>query len=284
SQGSDAPLSFAWPEESREEDCEVLTLLLPRETSGLVPDAAEPLQLDPTGGAAALLADFVAQLAKQLVEIPEERAGQLAVAAHAMVKACASTTAAIATPTQPALKSGSTRLVEKARLVVHRNMASPEFGPGQLARLLAVSRSKLYRLLEAQGGAAHFINQERLAEAFCILAATDEAVSVHAIATQVGFKDHSTFSRAFRRAFGCSPTVARERAQGGDPLLPQRAAPENPAMGNSRSGNPQRGVAVAFATQTAPAPRGAGRPASFENGMNGADLGFSADPASGECC
>jgi AraC-like DNA-binding protein len=115
----------------------------------------------------------------------------------------------------------SPALIERARLGVRRNMASVEFGPAELANLLAMSRSKLYRLLLPEGGVAHFINRERLLQARRELVA-DETVSIHAIAARVGFKDHSTFSRAFRRAFGTTPTQARAsssiRLQGGEAL------------------------------------------------------------------
>ena len=75
-----------------------------------------------------------------------------------------------------------------------------------------MSRSKLYRLFENNGGVAHFINRERLREAHRRLNSDRETLSIHAIGNEVGFVDHSTFSRAFRREFGCSPTEARERA------------------------------------------------------------------------
>lgn len=91
-------------------------------------------------------------------------------------------------------------------------MAAPDFGPERLARLLAMSRSKLYRLFESTGGVAHFINRERLREAHRRLCSHRDAPSIHIIGNEVGFVDHSTFSRAFRREFGHSPSEARERS------------------------------------------------------------------------
>jgi AraC-like DNA-binding protein len=129
-------------------------------------------------------------------------------------------------------------LIERARLVVRRNMGSPDFGPPQLARLLAMSRSKLYRLLDGDGGVAHFINRERLARARHDLASAGETLSVHAIANQVGFRDHSTFSRAFRREFGCSPTQARERALAALPVAAAPASASRDGAARRRSRGP----------------------------------------------
>jgi AraC-like DNA-binding protein len=75
-----------------------------------------------------------------------------------------------------------------------------------------VSRSKLYRLFEKHGGIAHFINCERLKEAHRRLSDPLETPSIHVVGNDVGFPDHSTFSRAFRREYGYSPSEARERA------------------------------------------------------------------------
>ncbi|MGO4388635.1 helix-turn-helix transcriptional regulator [Microvirga sp. 2YAF29] len=91
-------------------------------------------------------------------------------------------------------------------------MASPDFDSEQLCRLLAVSRSKLYRILECSGGVARFINRERLRDAHRRLGDPVKIQSIHSIAQDVGFEDHSTFSRAFRREFGYSPSEAREKA------------------------------------------------------------------------
>ncbi|HEY5795832.1 MAG TPA: helix-turn-helix transcriptional regulator [Bosea sp. (in: a-proteobacteria)] len=203
--------ALAWPHHHAGQDCEVLTLFLPIDAfEGKAPEAAPRVRrIDTAAGSGALLAHFMRQLATQLDHIPDDRAGLLAVAARALVAACTAPAGVHVASCTPCSASGA---VERTRLVVQRHMASPDFGPPQLARLLAMSRSKLYRLLDGDGGVAHFINRERLAQAWRELTAPGEAVSVHAIANQVGFRDHSTFSRAFRREYDCSPTEARERA------------------------------------------------------------------------
>lgn len=221
-----AMAALEWPQHHAGQACEVLTLFLPSDAfEGKEPGAAlHARRIDTAAGTGALLAHFMRQLAGQLGHVPDERAGLLAVATRALVAACALPVGAYVAPCAPCIASG---VVERTRLVVQRHMASPEFGPPQLARLLAMSRSKLYRLLDGDGGVAHFINRERLAQAWRDLTAPGEAVSVHAIANQVGFRDHSTFSRAFRREYGCSPTEARERALLAQPDAGREALPEN---------------------------------------------------------
>lgn len=201
----------AWPAQHSGQDCEVLTLFLPQDAfERNEPDTAlRARSIDTTAGTGALLAHFMRHLAEHLAQIPDDRANLLAAATRALVVACTARTTPQAAPMAAPVTSG---LVERTRLVVQRHMASPDFGPPQLARLLAMSRSKLYRLLDGDGGVAHFINRERLMRAWRDLTEPGEAASVHAIANEVGFRDHSTFSRAFRREYGCSPTEARERA------------------------------------------------------------------------
>ncbi|PTM39613.1 helix-turn-helix transcriptional regulator [Bosea sp. 124] len=277
--------ALAWPPAPPGQDGEILTLFLP--TTGREdrePDETALMrQLDIAAGPGALLADFMRQLARQLARIPDDQASLLAAATRALVTACCTvaTTRRLA-PVPPPVACG---MVERMRLVVQRNMGSPDFGPPQLARLLAMSRSKLYRLLDRDGGVAHFINRERLAQAWRDLANPGEAVSVHAIASQVGFRDHSTFSRAFRREFGCSPTEARERAllavpQSLAPTLPHPAAQGNaaitaldPARALPLQKRAVLGLSALRAQSVAPLP-GAEREAAPENGMNSPDLGF----------
>lgn len=201
--------SLALPFEGQAQDAEVLTLFLPRDLCRQHPgdlEAVHDCTVPP--GLAGLLAGYMDGLARQLPHIDGEQAEPLAAATRSLVLACL-------VPNlermQAACAPISALVMDRARHVVRQNMASPDFGPEQLARLLAVSRSKLYRLFESTGGVACFINRERLREAHRRLTSPRDVHSIHVICTEVGFQDHSTFSRAFRREFGYSPTEARER-------------------------------------------------------------------------
>lgn len=201
--------SLALPFEGQASDSEVLTLLLPRdfcrdETGDF--ERAHDLDIRPELGS--VLAGFMDHLARQLPHISADHGEGLAVATRALVAACIAPRTDRVEAAQMPLAS---LLIDRARLVIRQNMASPEFGPEALARLMAMSRSKLYRLFEHNGGVAHFINRERLREAHRQLAGLRNAMSIHLIGNEVGFPDHSTFSRAFRREFGYSPREVREQ-------------------------------------------------------------------------
>lgn len=101
--------------------------------------------------------------------------------------------------------------VHRARSVVWQNLTSPDFGPQQLCRMLAMSRSKLYRHFATTGGVAAFIQRERLNAALLLLSDPSEARSIKDVAEALGFSDHSTFSRAFRREFGFVPSQVKNR-------------------------------------------------------------------------
>jgi AraC-like DNA-binding protein len=200
--------SLALPFEGQAQDSEVITLYLPRGRS-----PAEELRFDGAHDVAVsqdlapLLRGYLDGLVRHLPHVAPEDAASLEMPTRALVTACIAPPLAGIEAARPVL---GTVLIDRARSVVRQNMASPDFGPDGLARLMAMSRSKLYRLFEQSGGVAHFINRERLREAHRRLSAPAGTLSIHAISNEVGFVDHSTFSRAFRREFGYSPTEARE--------------------------------------------------------------------------
>ena len=90
-----------------------------------------------------------------------------------------------------------------------------------LCRELGMSRSSVYRLLESEGGVARYIQRHRLAECFAQLSDPSNTKPVVEIADESGMPDPSSFSRAFRREFGLSPTDVREAARAG--LAPSAA-------------------------------------------------------------
>jgi AraC-like DNA-binding protein len=94
-----------------------------------------------------------------------------------------------------------------------------------LSRLIGMSRSALYRLMESQGGVTRYIRRQRLLESRAVLSDPGDDKSIAAIAEEFCFSDAADFSRAFRREFGLAPSDVRATAQAG--LVP-------PAPGNGR--------------------------------------------------
>jgi AraC-like DNA-binding protein len=100
--------------------------------------------------------------------------------------------------------------LQAARRLIKANVPEPDLGPEFLCQLLGMSRAKLYRLFEPIGGVGAYIQQRRLTRAYHAL--TDPAQAhlyVGIIAARCGFGSASVFSRAFRQAFGQSPTDLR---------------------------------------------------------------------------
>ena len=102
------------------------------------------------------------------------------------------------------------------------DLRSSSLGPRKLCRETAMSRSQLYRLLESEGGVASYIQRRRLSESFSMLCDTSSTLPISEIAASLCFSDPSSFSRAFRREFGGTPTDARASSRSGRPPAKQR--------------------------------------------------------------
>ena len=105
--------------------------------------------------------------------------------------------------------------MERVRKVIQRHLRSPVLGPTTLCRLVGISRSNLYRLLEPAGGVAHYIQKQRLLEAHAVLSNPTATVKISAIADDLCFSDASSFSRAYKKEFGYSPGETRSAAMAG---------------------------------------------------------------------
>jgi AraC-like DNA-binding protein len=90
---------------------------------------------------------------------------------------------------------------------VRQHLGDPELSPETVAAAHHISVGHLHRLFRTRETTiASWIRRQRLEHARRDLA--DPAlhgVPIHLIATRWGFKDHPTFTRAFRSAFGASP-------------------------------------------------------------------------------
>lgn len=102
-----------------------------------------------------------------------------------------------------------TTLFERAALLVDHRLASSDLTPEWLVAKLNVSRSELYAAFDTVGGIARFIWRRRLDGAYAALTDAHDTRRIGEIAFASGFSSEAHFSRAFRNAFGCSPSDAR---------------------------------------------------------------------------
>ncbi len=102
---------------------------------------------------------------------------------------------------------GDKVLVQKAIAVVERNLGDPTLDPQKMSRELGLSRSLLYAKLKSLTGMSvnEFVKDIRLKKAAWILQHHRD-LPVSQVATEVGFMNHSHFTRSFREHFGMSPS------------------------------------------------------------------------------
>lgn len=98
----------------------------------------------------------------------------------------------------------------KITICIRTNMHDPLLCLSKLLRLLGMSRSDLHRKLKAATSmsATEYIRHLRLQRAAQFLVSQPER-SVFCIALEVGFNDHSYFTKRFREAYGVSPATFR---------------------------------------------------------------------------
>jgi AraC-like DNA-binding protein len=96
------------------------------------------------------------------------------------------------------------------------NLDKRELSVGAVAAHQGVSPRYVQMLFEAEGTTfSQFVLRQRLMRAHRILTGPRNAAwTITAIAMEAGFTDLSTFNRAFRRAYGCSPSDVRAQARG----------------------------------------------------------------------
>ncbi|MEE4540481.1 helix-turn-helix domain-containing protein [Streptomyces sp. V4-01] len=96
---------------------------------------------------------------------------------------------------------------------IRRRLHDCELTPSAIAAAHHISRGHLHRLFQAEGTTvASYIRDQRLEAARRELADPAQAATpVHVIAARWGFKDHTTFTRTFRTAYGAPPRDFRRR-------------------------------------------------------------------------
>jgi AraC-like DNA-binding protein len=218
---------------SRSQHDDRLQLLLSRDHFGAIAHHLEALKGTLLQSAQAnLLADYMLMLERHLPNLAPEDVDGLPKAVEAMLAACLGSSAdRVAT----AQRQIDFTLMERVRRVVRRHLRSPSLGPDKVCREAAMSRSQLYRVLEGEGGVAHYIQRRRLSESFALLCDASQNLQIGKIAEMLCFADASSFSRAFRQEFGVTPREVRVASLAGQTPPPPKS-PGVPSFSESLRG------------------------------------------------
>ncbi|QRM54396.1 helix-turn-helix domain-containing protein [Sinorhizobium sp. BG8] len=199
---------------------EMLMLFVPRDFStetAATLSAAEFSTL--ATGMGRLFSDYLIGVANRLPTLTMADLPGLAAATRAMILACVSPSADHIEAAEGPI---ATILLERARQFVQSRLLDPKLECESVRRELGISRTRLYNLFEPFGGVMHYIQHRRLISAYSALSDPNDRRLIFEIAEQRGFSDGAEFSRAFKRAFGYSPSEVRKRGGGGIPNRPAR--------------------------------------------------------------
>jgi AraC-like DNA-binding protein len=116
-----------------------------------------------------------------------------------------------------ALSAPAADLLGKIDAYITEHLADPGLGPDAIARAHFVSTRQLHRLFAQQGTTVtQRIRTHRLERCRRELADPRCATSITGISRRWGFGDLATFSRAFRAAYGSTPSAYRRGGRGSE--------------------------------------------------------------------
>jgi AraC-like DNA-binding protein len=220
--GTPCIFTFADAFEGERTEIDWLCLFVPRDSFPELGPAIDRSCGRPLGDAMSfLLRDYLISLAVQLRAITEAELPRLVSATRAVIAASIAPSARSMGEAEVHLQQAR---LARVRHVVRQNLRSPTLTPKRMSKLVGMSRSQLYRLLEPSGGVANYIQQARLREASRALSDPDDHRDTHDIAEDLSFFDASSFSRVFRREYGCTPSDVRMSALSGTKTSPVRVA------------------------------------------------------------
>jgi len=97
---------------------------------------------------------------------------------------------------------------------IDANLETGTVTADDLSRRFQLSRASLYRLFEADGGLARYVQDQRLNRALRLLISPEvRSKRLIDLAVELQFSGDSTFVRAFRRQFRLTPGEVRDRAE-----------------------------------------------------------------------
>jgi AraC-like DNA-binding protein len=160
--------------------------------------------LDP--GAGVLLASHLSNLIVMAGEIPAAAGPALARATAYLAAACLNPTPRAFGQAAPAIQAAK---CTRACAFIDANLARSDLTPETIGRAVGLSRSALFRAFEPLGGVSAYLWSRRLEAVHRALQDADESRSIGELGFAYGFTSGAHLSRAFRRAFGQSPSDLR---------------------------------------------------------------------------
>ncbi|WP_082494512.1 AraC family transcriptional regulator [Methylobacterium sp. Leaf108] len=114
----------------------------------------------------------------------------------------------------------------RAEIFIDNNLAA-DLSSDAVARSIGVSRSSLYRAMQAVGGVETVVKRRRAARLRLLISQQDKATSIGVFADKIGFSSRSYGSRAFKEIYGQSPgqfraTLRADAASAAQVLHPGR--------------------------------------------------------------
>ncbi|MFE5767906.1 helix-turn-helix domain-containing protein [Streptomyces sp. NPDC056485] len=217
---------------------ETLGLLIPRQDLALNPDRLDCLlarNLAADEGSGAVLADFLKSLVRRGPRCsPEELR---AMGSVALDLAAAFLARQLGDPGQAPAAARAQETLQRIHRFIENNLGDPDLTPQVIADRHNMSLRSLHALFGDQSlTVSARIRHGRLERARAELASGNRGGQpVQAIAARWGFSSATGFSRAFREAYGVSPTEHRAISRA---AAPQHAGHTNPARDAHHRGRP----------------------------------------------
>ncbi|WP_456442172.1 hybrid sensor histidine kinase/response regulator transcription factor [Psychroserpens sp.] len=98
------------------------------------------------------------------------------------------------------------QFLEKVQTILDANLVEPSFTIEEFSHTIGMSRMQLHRKLKALTGlsASEFVRSQRLKLAAQLLKKSD--INISQVGYQVGFNNHSYFTKCFKLKYDCTPT------------------------------------------------------------------------------
>ena len=108
--------------------------------------------------------------------------------------------------------------MEHLHSIIYDHLDDENFSVFELSKLLHYSRTQAYRKVKLTTGysPSAYITELRLLRACVLLINTQPLATIAQVAYSVGFRDPAYFSRAFKRRFGVTPKLLREKWENED--------------------------------------------------------------------